>query len=145
MNAVAPNVSVLCVDDNVQVADAVRIRLSREKLFTWSGWLPAADKLVETVERDHPGFVLLDLDLPGRDPLIATADLARQHPEVRVIVFSGLVRQELIERALDAGVWGYVSKNDGEGELVSALRTVHDGNIALSTEAAALYYGNSGP
>jgi len=141
MTVVPTKLSVLCVDDNLHVADALRLKLSRESAFEWQGWLTTADDLIATVERDHPALVLLDLDLPGRDPLTVTAELTQRCHAARVVVFSGLVRADLIDLALDAGVWGYVSKNDGEGELISALLKVGNGDIALSPEVAALYYG----
>jgi DNA-binding NarL/FixJ family response regulator len=133
--------TVLCVDDNLQVADALRVKLRRDGSFEWQGWLCEADDLVEVVKRDRPKLVLLDLDLPGRDPLVVTAELHRVVPSSRVVVFSGLVTRDLVERALDAGAWGYVSKNDGEAELLSAMHKVGGGDVALSPEAAALYYG----
>lgn len=35
---------------------------------------------------------------------------------------------------MDAGAWGYVSKSDGEAELLAAIRCVSDGQIAWSPE-----------
>jgi DNA-binding NarL/FixJ family response regulator len=54
-------------------------------------------------------------------------------------VFTGHVRRDLIDRALDNGAWGYVSKNDGEEELVASLRKVAAGEFALGPEARRLY------
>lgn len=130
---------VLCVDDNEQVAEAVRVKLGRAEGFRWIGWLATADALMEWVGREPPSAVVLDIDLPGRSPFAAVAELAESHPDVRVVMFSGHVGYELIERALEAGAWGYVSKNDGEDALIAALRRVASGDIALSREARAAY------
>ncbi len=127
-------IGVLCVDDNPHVADALRLKLSRTELFRWTGWLPSADSLVEEAKRTCPALVLLDVDMPGRDPFDAAAELVEVCPETRIVVFSGHVRQELIDKALDAGVWGYVSKNDGEEELLKVLRLVAGGEVGFSPE-----------
>lgn len=58
-------------------------------------------------------------------------------PSVRVIVFSGHCGRTLIERALDGGAWGYVSKNDGEGALFDAIERAMRGEVVLSQEANA--------
>lgn len=132
-------VSVLCVDDNAEVAEAIRIKLSRLQGFAWTGWLPKADQLVEYAKQIRPQLILLDVDMPGLDPFAALAELSKHCPESRVLVFSGHVRGDLIERALDTGAWGYVSKNDGEDELLEALNRVAGGDFALSPEVRRVY------
>lgn len=127
--------SVLCVDDNAHVAEAIRVKLERSGGFKWQGWLPSADRLAETVEQSSPRLVLIDVDLPGKDPFEALADFAERFPQSRAIMFSGHVRGELITRAFNAGAWGYVSKNDGDQELVLALHRVAGGEVSLSPEA----------
>lgn len=141
MDSSEPLISVLCVDDNQHVADAIRAKLANAGGFEWKGWLSAADTLLEAGRREHPTVVIMDVDMPGRDPFEAVAEMAAQYPEIRAIMFSGYVRSELIDRAFDAGAWGYVSKNDGEDELVQALRLVAGGDIFLSPEPHRLHQG----
>jgi len=132
-------ISVLCVDDNEHVAEALRLKLGRTARFQWKGWLPCADTLLETAQREKPGMVLLDLDMPGTDPFEAAERMLRALPEVRVVIFSGHVRGDLVERALRVGAWGYVSKNDGEDELLRVLGAVWDGSVEFSPEALAVF------
>lgn len=132
-------VSVLCVDDNLLVADALRLKLDRAGDFEWLGWLPSADALLSTVRKISPRLLILDIDMPGRSPFEALADLVQHFPSTRAVIFSGHVRYELIDRAMDAGAWGYVSKNDGEDALVQALRDVAADELGLSQEARAAY------
>lgn len=127
-------VGVLCVEDNPRVASALRTKLSQLAEFEWLGWLPTADTLADRADNDNPSIILLDLDMPGRNPLEALAELSTRAPGVRVIIFSGHVRKDLIASAIDSGAWGYVSKNDGEEALLSALRSVVAGELAMSPE-----------
>jgi CheY-like chemotaxis protein len=135
----ATGVGVLCVDDNVQVAEALQVSLFLAGGFIWKGWLPSADGLVETVERERPDILILDVDMPGRHPFDALRELVERCPDVRTVMFSGHVRRELIEQAFDAGAWGYVSKSDGEQSLLRAVRQIAAGELALSPEARAAY------
>jgi DNA-binding NarL/FixJ family response regulator len=132
-------IAVMCVDDNPLVADAVRIKLARTGEFEVSTWLSSADGLLEAARKLCPQMVLLDLDMPGVDPLKAAEEMMRLCPHSKIIVFSGHVRADLIEKALQAGAWGYVSKHDAENELVSVMRLVSKNQIAFSTEARATY------
>lgn len=139
MDRFAKKVQVLCIDDNPHVADALRIQLSREEDMEWQGWLPAADKLVERALQDNPGIVIIDIDMPGKDAFEAMNELSEKCPEARSIVFSGHVRKDLIEKAVDAGAWGYASKNDGEAALMKVLRNVKKGEFSLSPEVKSTF------
>jgi len=131
------HIDVLCVDDNEQVAWALRRKLGFTEGFKWKGWLPSADDLINKAKEESPNMVLLDLDMPGKDPLSALSELTDTCPDVRVVVFSGHVSAELINKAIESGAWGYVSKSDGEEALISALRDVAADRFALSAEARA--------
>jgi len=133
-----PPISVLCVDDNDLVASAVAMKLRMEGGFIWKGRLASADGLVQAVLRERPAVILLDIDMPGKDPFEAIAKLAESASECRVVIFSGHARSELLARAIDAGAWGYVSKSDGEDALVDAVRAVAGGQFALSPEIRAI-------
>lgn len=138
MTAPASDIGVLCVDDNTHVAHALRVKFILAGGLAWKGWLHDAASVVEVVRRECPDIVIFDIDMPGRNPFEAMAELMGHCPDVRAIVFSGHVRRDLIDRALDAGAWAYVSKNDGEDLLVQAIRDVADGNFVLSPEVRAV-------
>lgn len=137
--AEAERVSVLCVEDNLYVAEAIRMKFDRVGGFEWKGWLSSADNMVSMVEQQHPRVLILDVDMPGRNPFEALRELGERCPSCRTVVFSGHVRHGLVEQALDAGAWGYVSKNDGEDALISAIRDIVAGELALSPEVRASY------
>lgn len=135
MNDLAP-ISVLCVDDNEQIREALRLWFGRHREFSWVDGLESADNLARRAVESCPNIVLLDLDMGGRNPFEVVAELADACPETRVVIFSGHVRLDLVERALEAGAWGYVSKNDGEHCLFDAIRRVaRDHEVVLSPQA----------
>lgn len=128
-------ISVLCVDDSESLAKALRLQLGNVSGFVWHGWLPDAANLAETVEREHPSIVVLDIDMAGKDPFEALAEVVARCPETRVIMYSGHVRRELVQKAIDSGAWGYVSKAEGEHVLMAAIKMVAVGEFVLSNEA----------
>ncbi len=127
-------IGVLCVDDNEHVAEALRVKLRIIGGFEWKGWLADADELVEAVEELCPDVVLLDIDMPGADPFVQLGSVSELCPDTRVLMFSGHVRRELVDKAIEGGAWGYVSKNDGEDALVAAICAVAAGQFILSPE-----------
>jgi DNA-binding NarL/FixJ family response regulator len=133
-----PNsIRVMCVDDNDFVAEAIRRKLSLDPNFTWAGWLPEARQLVEKVKESKADVVLLDIDMPGKDSFEALSELAAACPSARVIMLSGYVRSDYIDRAVEAGAWGYVSKNENTETILAAIQQVARGGFAMGSEVEA--------
>jgi DNA-binding NarL/FixJ family response regulator len=130
-------IRVMCVDDNDFVAEAIRRKLSLDPGFAWAGWLPEARQLVEKVKENNADVVLLDIDMPGKDSFEALSELATACPSARVIMLSGYVRSDYIDRAVEAGAWGYVSKNENTETILSAIQQVARGGFAMGSEVEA--------
>lgn len=133
----ATPIRVMCVDDNDFVAEAIRRKLSLDQDFAWAGWLPEARDLVEKVKEAKADVVLLDIDMPGKDSFEALRELAAACPATRVIMLSGYVRTDYIDRAVEAGAWGYVSKNENTETILAAIRQVSKGGFAMGSEVEA--------
>lgn len=130
-------IRVLCVDDNPLVAEALAMHLEGAGGFDWIGQRPDATSLASAAVELAPDLVLLDVDMPGPDPLEALVELGRIAPSARVVVLSGHVRRELVDRALEAGAWGYLSKGESPRAILEALRRVHAGEVVIGSDARA--------
>jgi two-component system response regulator DesR len=133
--------NVFCADDNPLVTDALRYMIDGAPDLSWMGCAEDADKLIQAVARPGgcPDIVLLDIDMPGKNPFDAIGELVGHCRETRVLMYTGLVQRDLIDRAIQAGAWGYVSKSDGQEALLEAVRRVLAGEIGLSPEVQAAY------
>lgn len=138
---VANPIRVLCVDDNFLVAEGIKIKLMLAGGFDWLGQLSDADNLVEEVRRLRPDIVLLDIDMPGRDAFEALEELNSLNLNTRVIMVSGHVRTDLIDRAVEAGAWGYVSKGEGAETIILAINEVMGDRFVMGPEVSAEYRG----
>lgn len=131
-------VRILCVDDNEEVLWALGLHFAKLKGFEVVGSLSSAGGLAAAVKDTTPDILVLDLDMPGQNPIEALRQLNRSGVRTRTVVFSGHLRGELIAQAMDAGAWGYVSKNDGEASLVTAISAIMAGEIAWSPEVRSV-------
>ncbi|MEX2217288.1 MAG: response regulator transcription factor [Phycisphaerales bacterium] len=125
-------ISVLLVDDNEMLAEAMPRLLARDARFEWAGWIEDPANLVETVRAKAPGVVLMDVDMPGVETFDLVKLLAAECPKSRVVMFSGHVREDYAEAAIDAGAFGYLHKDDEVGELLNNLERVSRGEVVLS-------------
>lgn len=89
----------------------------------------AALKLVETLK---PDLVLMDIAMPELNGLEATALIARDSPQVRVMILSMHANEEYARRALRAGAQGYILKRASTAELELAVRAVARGEPYLT-------------
>lgn len=125
---------IFCVDDNDIVASALQDRLGHEQFLLWVGWAPDGSEVATQLRRLKPDVVIMDLDLPGTDTFALVENLATELPEARVVIFSGHVQPVDVDRALDCGAWGYISKNDDVEALIDGIRRIGRGEIVLSKE-----------
>ena len=115
---------VLCVDDSLGVTEALRMLIEMEPDLEVAGILHCADDLVGHVRRLQAAVVVLDLSMPGLDPLQAIRDLASRVPVCRVIAFSGYPDPDTRAAALAAGAADFMSKGAPLENLAQTIRRV---------------------
>jgi DNA-binding NarL/FixJ family response regulator len=134
-------IRVLCVDDNAFIIEAMQRKLSRENGLVFAGAAESADTLLEDVDRARAEVVLIDMNMPGKDPVEAIAELHRERPGVRAVALSGYVREDMVDRVLAAGAWGYIAKDEDLGTIVNSLRQAAAGEVVFSPLVLKHYAG----
>ncbi len=129
-------IRLLCVDDHAFLVDGLKARFALDSSLVFVGRLPSADALVPEVKRLKPDVVLLDIEMPGRDPFEATDDLKRQCPDTRVVFLSAYVKDHYVSAAFKAGAWGYYSKSDEPDAIIEGIRKADRGVFALGPKVA---------
>ena len=76
----------------------------------------------------------MDISMPGLNGLEAAVRMAKEFPDVRVIILSMHQNEEYVWRALKAGAAGYLLKKAATAELATALQRVALGEFYLSQE-----------
>jgi two-component system nitrate/nitrite response regulator NarL len=128
----AQRITVICVDDNPLVTEALGLQLRDYDDIELIGRAASADELIAKAGQRCPSIVLLDYDMPGKSPFQAISELEEICSESRVLMYSGHVHEDLVDCALEAGAWGYVAKVDPTEDLIAAIRRVAAGSFAFS-------------
>ncbi|HBC7265578.1 TPA: response regulator transcription factor [Corynebacterium striatum] len=79
--------------------------------------------------------VLMDVQMPVRDGISTTAEIASTLPETKVIILTTFDDEDYVVAGLRAGASGFVLKDAEPEELLSALRTVYRGDAVISPRA----------
>ena len=72
----------------------------------------------------RPAVAVLDINLPGLGGLELARALQKLRPPVPVLILTMAREEELVTAAIEAGVSGYVLKDNAAQELVEALRSI---------------------
>jgi DNA-binding NarL/FixJ family response regulator len=137
MNRLIKSIRVILADDHTLVRAGIRALL--EKLPEVEVLAEAGDgrEVLNLVKLHRPDVVLMDIAMPGLNGLEAAARMAKEFPEVRVLILSMHNNEEYYWRALKAGAAGYLLKKAATTELATALQLVVHGEIYLSREISA--------
>lgn len=132
-----PLITILVVDDHPIVRQGLVAVLEDEPDFRVVGSAGSAEEGLLLAERQRPGVLLLDLELPGLDGVQALPRLLERSPDTRVIVFTAYDTDERVLGAVRAGARGYLLKGAAADEIARAVRVVHAGGSALEPRVAA--------
>jgi DNA-binding NarL/FixJ family response regulator len=125
-------IRVLLADDHKLVRAGIRSLL--EKLSDIEVVAEAGNGLeaLRLVEEHQPQVVLMDIAMPDLNGLEATRRLAKDFPDVPVIILSIYSDEEHVYQALRAGAAGYLLKGAAIEELELAIRAAAQGETYLS-------------
>jgi len=128
---------LLLVDDHAILREGLRALLELEPRLEVVGEAASYDHALEVASKTLPDIVLTDIGLPGRSGLNLVGELRRMYPRVRVILLTAHASEEYIRAGLDARADGYVLKDAGHAELITAIHTVAKGQQFLCKAVAS--------
>ena len=131
-------IKVLIADDHLVVRMGISALLETEADIEVVGQAKNGVEAVSKSVRLQPDVVIMDLMMPRKDGIAATAELREKCPAARVIVLTSYSTSDVIARALDSGAAGAVLKTATETELVTAIRKVASGSSYVSSEIRRL-------
>ncbi|WP_405232895.1 response regulator [Lentisalinibacter salinarum] len=120
------------VDDHAIMRDGLTAMLGNEEGLEVVATAADGKAAIQVVDRHEPDLVLIDLSMPRTDGARAISVIKRRHPEVHVVVLTFHKEDVHIHAALQAGADGYVLKDDGRAELLTAVKHVAAGRSYLS-------------
>ena len=95
------------------------------------------------VEAHDPDVLVADIEMPNLTGLDAAEALKSRGARARVLIVTTFARPGYLQRALQAGVLGYVLKDAPSEDLADAVRKVADGRRAVAPELAEQAWAQS--
>ena len=135
---------VMVVDDHASVRQMLGALLPGVGAFEMVAEAGTGLEAIQTLRREKPNLVVLDLALPELNGVGLLQHLRLEAREVRTLVYSGTVNREMILGALRARPHGFVLKKEPWSTFREALRMVNAG-CCYFTPFATRLLDESGP
>jgi NarL family two-component system response regulator LiaR len=129
-------IRILLTDDHAIVRKGVRALLTTEQDIQIVGEACDGLEAVAQAEALKPDVILMDLVMPGLDGIEATRQIMTKLPGTRILVLTSFAADEKVFPAIKAGALGYLLKDSGPEELVTAIRQVYRGEPSLEPSIA---------
>jgi DNA-binding NarL/FixJ family response regulator len=125
-------IRVVIADDHQLVRQGIRMLLNKAGDIEVVGEAENGYEAVALVERLKPDVLVMDVAMPELNGTQAMDRLLESSSTTQVVILSMYSDESLIRQSFRNGAKGYLLKNSAPEELLSAVRTAHQGQIYLS-------------
>lgn len=129
-------IRLILAEDQTMVREALAALLALNDDLQVVGQAADGVEAVELALRERPDLCLMDVEMPRLNGLDAAVEIKQQLPDCRIIILTTFGRPGFLQKAMKAGVEGYLLKDAPVTELARAIRQVASGGRAVSPELA---------
>src|SRR5579863_6016419 len=138
----AANIRILLCEDQTLMRQGLHTVLELEPGFQVVGEAANGEEAIQRFEQlqkqnNGPDIVLMDIQMPRKNGVQATAAITTNHPGARVIILTTFDYDDYVFEAIKAGAMGYLLKDVPADELVSTIRKVHHGEPFIQPRVAS--------
>lgn len=129
-------IKIILADDHDLVRTGIRRILEDVKDFSIVAEAKNGEDAVQLCRKDAPDVVLMDVNMPGIGGLEATKRIVRMSENTRVICVSMHKESPIPMQVMNAGAFGFLTKDAEPDEVIIAIRKVVAGQKYLCNEIA---------
>lgn len=127
-------IRILLVDDHAVVREGYRTLLAKYEGLIVVGEAADAASAYQRYKETQPDIVIMDISMPGRGGIDAIEHIRRFDAQARILVFTMHGGAIYALQAFRAGARGYVTKSSPPDLLISAVRDIAVGILAICPE-----------
>lgn len=127
-------IRIVVVEDQALVLGAFASLLALETDFTVVGTAPDGQAALAMIEACQPNLVVSDIEMAKMSGIDLAAHLQRNAPAIAVVIVTTFARPGYLQRALAAGVRGYLLKDTPSRELAQIIRRVMAGERIIDPQ-----------
>lgn len=136
-------ITIVIAEDQKMLLGAFGLLLNLEEDMKVVGKASNGDEAIELVKSLKPDVCIMDIEMPGKSGLEAAEEIKSLN--CKVIILTTFARTGYFQRALKAGVRGYLLKDSPSEELASSIRSVMEGRRIFAPELMDDIYSEENP
>ena len=125
---------IVIAEDHTILREGLKSLLSLNAELVVVGEAEDGREAVRIASELKPDLLLMDLSMPRMNGIEAIKEIKKQHPEIKIIVFTVYKTEEYVLASLQAGADGYILKEANYAEFLLAIKNVLMGRHYLSPE-----------
>jgi DNA-binding NarL/FixJ family response regulator len=121
------SITILIVDDHTLIRETWSFILNADSRFNVIAACGSGEEAVELVKQFRPNIVLMDINLPGINGIEATALIRKYAPGTKIVAISLHTQPAFVQKIMQNGASGYVTKSSGRQEMIKAIEEIFFG------------------
>lgn len=134
-------ITIVIAEDQRMLLGALASLLDLEEDMKVVGRASNGEEAIALVEKHKPDICIMDIEMPAKSGLEAAEEIKGK---CKVIILTTFARAGYFERAIKAGVSGYLLKDSPSEELASSIRSIMSGRKIYASELMDEAYGGGG-
>ena len=131
-------IKILIADDHAIVRMGLATLLGAQDGFEVVGEASNGEQAVTRALKLRPDVVVMDLVMPKKDGVAATAELRKTLPAAKCLILTSFGTAEELQAALQAGASGILLKSTANSKLVATIKKVAAGKTVIADDVEQL-------
>lgn len=131
-------IKILLVDDHALMREGIENLLKPIEGLKVIGSVGSGEEAINFCNENAPDLILMDIMLKGMSGLETTKWIKDANEQIKIMLVSSEVTEELIQQAMACKANGYIPKNESKETIIEAIRSVMKGQPYFSSEVTNL-------
>lgn len=128
-------IKIIVVDDHPMVIEGMKAMLNQIRYVELCATASNAYEAMEKVKENQPALVITDINMPEISGVELTSKLKKEFPNLKIIGMSTFNERSYIAQMIQNGADGFLVKSASKEEIETAISSVVDGKMHLSSDA----------
>ena len=133
-------INILIADDHSMIREGLKQLIELEEDIKVIAQAGDGKETIEKIIKYNPDVILLDINMPIMNGLQVLKELKKEKISAKVLVLTIHNEVEYLYKAVEIGVQGYVLKDSEADVLITAIRSINEGDTYIQPNMASLLF-----
>ncbi len=129
-------IKIFVADDHQLFIEGIKALTRDSQEVKLIGEAENGEDLLAQLKTNQPNVILMDINMPKINGIEATKKIRQLYPEIKILALTMFDDTLYVSEMIKAGASGYLLKNAGKSELITAITTVYKGERYVSSEVS---------